>query len=198
MLSDFLAELSHSNFSLLRKIRLGLRFLLLGVQRSSKYWTRTSDRLGMVSGEEGYILRRVFYKRYFKKLGKSVKIGMNVKFFFPQNIVLSDNVGINENCYINGHSGIAIGERTLVGPYSMIHSANHKIPERSKRIFDSGYIGKKITIESDVLISAHCCVLAGVKMGEGSVAAAGSVVNKEVSPFVVVGGVPAVQIKERA
>jgi acetyltransferase-like isoleucine patch superfamily enzyme len=40
-------------------------------------------------------------------------------------------------------------------------------------------------------------ILAGVTIGKGSVVAAGAVVTESVSPFSVVGGVPAKLIKSR-
>ncbi len=52
-------------------------------------------------------------------------------------------------------------------------------------------------IEDNVWIGAHCLILPGVRIGQGSVVAAGSVVTKSVPPLVVVGGDPARMIKGR-
>ena len=53
-----------------------------------------------------------------------------------------------------------------------------------------------VIIEDDVLIGANAVVLEGVKVGKGSVVAAGSVVVKNVEPYTVVAGVPAKEIKK--
>lgn len=50
-------------------------------------------------------------------------------------------------------------------------------------------------IEDDVLIGANAVILEGVKIGKGSVVAAGSVVTEDVPAGVVVAGVPAKIIK---
>lgn len=50
-------------------------------------------------------------------------------------------------------------------------------------------------IEDDVLIGANAVILEGVKIGKGSVVAAGSVVTEDVPAGVVVAGVPAKVIK---
>jgi acetyltransferase-like isoleucine patch superfamily enzyme len=54
-----------------------------------------------------------------------------------------------------------------------------------------------IIIEDDVWIGFDCLFLSGVKVGQGAVIAAGSVVTKDVEPYSIVGGVPARFIKYR-
>ena len=49
---------------------------------------------------------------------------------------------------------------------------------------------KPITIEDDVWIGANSTICAGVTIGQGSVIAAGSVVNKDIPKGVIAGGVP--------
>jgi hypothetical protein len=48
-----------------------------------------------------------------------------------------------------------------------------------------------------VVVSARATLLAGVRIGNGAVVAAGAVVASEVAPFTTVGGVPAKPIRER-
>ena len=54
-----------------------------------------------------------------------------------------------------------------------------------------------IIIENDVWIGANCVILPNVRIGEGAVIAAGSIVNKNIKPFSLYGGVPAKFIKKR-
>ena len=42
-------------------------------------------------------------------------------------IELGERVGFNYGCYVNGYGGLRIGHRTIVGPYTMIHTANHQM-----------------------------------------------------------------------
>lgn len=56
---------------------------------------------------------------------------------------------------------------------------------------------KKINIGNDVWVGANVVILPGVTVGDGAVIAAGAVVNKDVPPFAIVGGVPAKVIKFR-
>ena len=50
---------------------------------------------------------------------------------------------------------------------------------------------KDIIVEEDVWIGVNVILLQGAHIGRGAIVAAGAVVNKEVPPYSIVGGVPA-------
>jgi len=52
-----------------------------------------------------------------------------------------------------------------------------------------------VTIKTGAWIGARVTILGGVTIGEHSVVAAGSVVTRDVPPYTVVGGVPAVRVR---
>ena len=54
-----------------------------------------------------------------------------------------------------------------------------------------------VIIEDDVLIGANAVVIEGVRVGKGSVVAAGSIVIQDVPAGVVVAGVPARVVKQK-
>ena len=54
-----------------------------------------------------------------------------------------------------------------------------------------------VEIGNDVWIGYGATILAGVKLGDGAIVAAGAVVTKDVEPYAIVGGVPAKTIKYR-
>lgn len=58
-------------------------------------------------------------------------------------------------------------------------------------------VDKPTVIENDVWIGYGAIILGGVRIGTGSVVAAGSVVTKDIPPFSIVGGNPAHVIKKR-
>ena len=55
----------------------------------------------------------------------------------------------------------------------------------------------EVVIGDDVWIGANAVVLCGVTIGAGAVVAAGAVVNRDVAPYAIVGGVPAKPIGSR-
>jgi acetyltransferase-like isoleucine patch superfamily enzyme len=58
-------------------------------------------------------------------------------------------------------------------------------------------LDSKVIIEDDVWIGYGSIVLSGVKIGRGSIVAAGSVVTKDIEPYSIVAGNPAKLIRKR-
>lgn len=56
---------------------------------------------------------------------------------------------------------------------------------------------RHVVIGNDVWIGHGAQVMAGVSIGDGAIVAAGAVVTKDVSPYAIVGGVPAKIIRMR-
>jgi virginiamycin A acetyltransferase len=54
-----------------------------------------------------------------------------------------------------------------------------------------------IVIGNDVWIGLNSIILSGVKVGDGAIILAGSVVTKDVAPYLIVGGVPARFVENR-
>lgn len=54
-----------------------------------------------------------------------------------------------------------------------------------------------VSIGNDVWIASYVTLLEGIKIGDGAIIAAGSVVTKDVPPYAIVGGVPAKVIRYR-
>lgn len=111
-------------------------------------------------------------------------------------IELGDGVGFNAGCYVNGYGGLVIGDRALIGPLSMIHTANHKM-DRDRPLLEQGWEKRPVEIGPDCWVGMGVTILPGAKLGEGCVIGAGSVVTKAVDPYAIAVGNPAKAVGER-
>jgi len=114
-------------------------------------------------------LKNLLYRSIGMKVGRGVAAGLCATFdvFFPELITLADGVIIGYNAVILCHEFLADALRT--GP---------------------------VVIGARALIGANCTILAGVEIGAGATVSAMSLVNRDVPPGAMVGGVPARVLRE--
>jgi len=136
----------------------------------------------------------------FQYFGKSVVIDYGVQFGAPENISIGDNVFIGKNVMVNAGKGgnITISDGAVIGAFSTIITWNldnlgNKGLKRSlnKNIFKDVFIGKGVGIGYSVTINP------GVILGDGCEIAAGSVVTRNVKPYAIMSGSPAVIVGMR-
>jgi maltose O-acetyltransferase len=141
---------------------------------------------------------RYFYCKFlFKKLGKDVIIYDNVRLISPENIELSDEVGISNNVMLDGRGGIKIGKYSIIGFQSVILTSTHISSNIDIPIRKQGMYKKPVLIGEDVWIGAKALIMPGVTIGKKAIVGAGAIVTKDVPQYAVVGGVPAKIIKYR-
>jgi acetyltransferase-like isoleucine patch superfamily enzyme len=116
-------------------------------------------------------LKRFLYRLTGAKIGKNVSIGLAVVFdvFYPHLITIEDNVVVGYNSVILCHEFLVRGAR--IGP---------------------------VVIKRDAMVGANCTILPGVTIGEGCEVSAMSLVNKDLPPGVLAGGVPVRVIRPAA
>lgn len=133
------------------------------------------------------------------KTGK-LKIG-NYTYGINNLSILSNN-GSEEMVEIGKFCSIASGVTIITGGNHPIHwKSLYPIRIKFNLVgkYEDGMPFSKgpIIIGNDVWIGTNVLILSGVKIGNGSVLAAGSVVTKDVPPFSIVAGNPAKVIKFR-
>ncbi|GAA4218273.1 DapH/DapD/GlmU-related protein [Actinocatenispora rupis] len=99
------------------------------------------------------------------------------------NLEFGERVFVNQNCSFYDLGGITIGDHTMIGPGVTLSTAGHPV-EPGERF--NGITTARIDIESNVWIGANATITPGVRIGTGSVVAAGAVVAKDVPPNCVV------------
>jgi acetyltransferase-like isoleucine patch superfamily enzyme len=112
-------------------------------------------------------------------------------------LIIEEKVYIGRNVYLGVYKTLSIGKNTLIGAYSYIINSNHQYKDREIPIRLQGHTGSPIFIVQDVWIGCHVIILSGVTIGNGAIIGAGAVVNKDVPPYEIWGGIPAQKIGER-
>lgn len=136
---------------------------------------------------------RNFYIRCFGiRIGKGSCIHRGCKFFHVGNVSIGNNTVINFGCYLDNRRGIHIGNNVGIAHDTKIYTLGHDIEDPK---FCTK--GAPVYIGDDVFCFSNVLIMPGVTVGKGAVVLAGSVVTKDVEPWMVVGGNPAVKIRER-
>lgn len=125
------------------------------------------------------------------KIDQSTMIFVPFHTNFGRHICLGKNIFINHACTFLDLGGITIEDDVQIGPKVNLITENHPIDPSKRKALDL----KSIKVKRNAWIGAGATILPGVTIGENSIVAAGAVVNKDVPPNTIVGGVPAKVLK---
>jgi acetyltransferase-like isoleucine patch superfamily enzyme len=151
-----------------------------------------------------FLLVHIVWKRY--TIGKKFHCGQRVRLWAKKTLVIGDFFYIGRDsqiecdCIIGNY--VIFGNKVgVIGRYDH-HYQQIGIPVRmASQIRDNDYIWKgldsKTIIGDDVWIGYGAIIMGGVKIGTGSIIAAGSIVTKDIEPYSIYGGNPAKKIKNR-
>jgi len=103
---------------------------------------------------------------------------------------------MNKGCNIG--PGVTVGAYVMFAPEVSIIGSDHRFDIPGKPIIYSGRpCFQQTIIEDDVWLGYRAVVLAGTKIGRGSIVAACAVVTQDVKPYSIVAGVPAKAVSRR-
>ena len=138
-------------------------------------------------------IRSFLVRNYLKKCGKNIRVKKGAE--ISPNSILGNNTELGTRCLIQ--SNVIIGNDVIMGPDIKIYSRNHNYDSIDKPIRKQGKKYYNTSVANDVWIGANVLIMAGVKVGNHVIIAAGSVVTKDLPDYSIVGGVPAKVIKYR-
>jgi acetyltransferase-like isoleucine patch superfamily enzyme len=160
--------------------------------------------MGMLAKLRDVVLRRLVYRGY--DIGPGFHAGRGTHMWAPNRLV------IGKNFYMGRYSQIecdaVIGDYVMFGNLvCLVGKYDHNYEEVGVPIKESISIrsphyqwkgrGLETRIGDDVWIGLGSIVLSGVRIGEGSVIAAGSVVTRDVDEYAIYAGNPARKIRDR-
>lgn len=143
------------------------------------------------------------YKGKMRHCGNDVMIEQNCDGNW-ENVSCGSDVHIGKNNLLMcALAQIEIGNHVMFGPNVTVITGDHRtdivgrymttITNREK-LPDND---RPVVFEGDNWIGANATILKGVTVGRGSIVASGAVVNRDVPPYAIVGGVPAKVISYR-
>lgn len=112
---------------------------------------------------------------------------------------VAEKLGVGAGCmfttplYLNLSAPITIGNEVVIGHHVLIITDGHEIGPAARRCGER--VARAVAIEDGAWIGARATLLPGVTVGRGAVVAAGALVNRDVPPDTLVGGVPARVLK---
>lgn len=148
------------------------------------------------AGALGRRVRQIAVSQMVDRAGTDINVETGAWFGSGAGLVIGDRSGIGIDADI--HGPVSIGNDVMMGPRCTILTRNHNIGDLTVPMNQQGF-GEflPVTIEDDVWIGANVTIMPGVRVGRGSVLAAGAVVVRDVPPLAVVGGVPAKVLRFR-
>lgn len=139
-----------------------------------------------------HLFRLLIYKLTGMKIGKGSRVHIGARFFYPANISIGDGTIIGDNAFLDGRDKLTIGNHVDIASSVMIYNSEHDINSE-----DFHATLAPVEVGDYAFIGPRVIILPGVKIGRGSIVAAGAVVTKDMPEFAIAGGVPAVVIGER-
>lgn len=126
------------------------------------------------------------------KIGKGLVIKNNVIIKSPWYLTVGDNCWLGEGCWIDNLDRVTIGNNVCISQGALLLTGNH---DYTNPTFP--YRNAEIVVEDGAWVGAKTVVCPGVKVGEGAILTVGSVATKDMEPWMVYQGNPAVKTRER-
>lgn len=165
-----------------------------------------------------HTIRLFLYRYVFRmKIGENTSIHWLARFNKPSGIEIGHNTIIGNDAFLDGRSirvkqphesslvaymrdflssskrPLRIGNNVSIAGEVRIYTMQHDIDDPDFKEMEGD-----VVIDDYVVIGTRVTILPGVHIGKGAVIASGAVVTKDVAPYTVVGGVPAIFIRNRS
>lgn len=118
----------------------------------------------------------------------------------PSEVNKSTTLGKNVNfngLTVAGQGAVHIGDNFHSGIDCRIITQIHNYDSGEAIPYDKSYVLKDVVIEDNVWLGDRVIVLGGIKIGEGAIIQAGSVVVKSIPKYAIAGGHPCIPFKTR-
>lgn len=157
------------------------------------------------------LIRKIINYYRFKSyvnIKKTANIETGTIVYNPNNLYMGNETRIGPcSVIMNPRANFIMKDYSFSARELLVIDGNHmpilgmplcRVTDKMKDKLDTKHeYNKDVIVEEDVWIGARVTLLSGSHIGRGCIVAAGAVVNGEVPPYSIVGGVPAKFIKFR-
>lgn len=137
-------------------------------------------------------VRSALLRLFGAQIGVNMYMKPGVRVKFPWYLSVGDHCWIGEDVWIDNLAPVAIGSHVCVSQGAYLCTGNHDWSVSNLKLFK-----RPIRLERGCWVGAKTLVGPGVTVHEGAVLTAGSVATKDLQPFGIYSGNPAVLIKQR-
>jgi putative colanic acid biosynthesis acetyltransferase WcaF len=126
------------------------------------------------------------------------KMGPNCHFYpsssiwAPWNLICEDQVTAGDGAEIYNPAPIRLGSHAILSQNAYLCGATHDFDDPAFPL-----LSYRMEVGRYAWICARACVAPGVTVGEGAVLGLASVATRNLEPWAVYGGAPAIKVKER-
>jgi len=136
--------------------------------------------------------RRLIAERLFKRCGSHFIADEGVRFNFGQLLEVGDDVFLNRGVFLDTKGGVTIGDAACLTEWVAVFTHSHSEADHAVRTY------APVVICPYVKVYAGATILPGVTVGAEAIVAARALVNRDVAPGMLVAGIPARPVRERA
>lgn len=136
--------------------------------------------------------RRWLLRRFGAVIGREVNVYSSAHIYFPWNFEIGDWSSVGEWALIYNLGRVTIGQKVTISQRAHLCAGTHDFRDPAMPLQKP-----PIEIGSSAWICADAFIGPGVRVGEGAVVGACSVVVRDVAPWTVVAGNPAAVRRQR-
>ena len=126
------------------------------------------------------------------RVGKGVVIHPGVNIKFPWKLVIGDHCWIGQRAWLDNIDQLTLGNNVVISQGGMIIQGSHNYKQ-----VDYPTMSGPVTLEDGSWVGAGAMVMLGVTLKSHSVLSAGSVATRDLEPYTIHQGNPAVFVRER-
>lgn len=164
----------------------------LGDRLRRALWNVVQGTLFRLSPRPFHAWRSTLLKMFGAQIGRGVHVYPGVRIWAPWNLEIADETGVGDGAILYSQGRIIMGRRVVISQGVHLCAGTHDYEQAGFPL-----ITKPIVIGDHGWIAAEAFVHPGVKIGEGAVIGARSVVTKDMPAWMVCAGHPCKSIKER-